>query len=581
VRWHWITGPAALAAVVTLANAAKPVVVDDAAYLAFARHVARHPLDPYGFDIFWYDAPEPAMGVLCPPVVPYWLGLGIRVFGEHIVALKLWLFPFVWLLAWSLHALLRRFARGTERTALPLLMLSPAVLPTVNLMLDIPAAALGLAALVLFIRASGRRSWWLAVLAGIVAALAVQSKYTALLLPPLLGWYGLTHRRMRFAVVAVGLSVVAFAGWEFLLLEKYGRSHFLVHLSGQSTPAEPGVSWLTALARQKAPLVPALAAHLGCLAVGVALFAGRAVGLSRTTLLIAAGVWAVGVVLVATLPHHDTVLVYGNAPGQAKLTLAALVWRTAGAGVLLAAVSCARLLLARRRRERRRSADGAFVVGWVILELAGYFALTPFPAARRVIGLTLALGVLGARAVSRANRLDPRRRPPRWVVPFGVTVGILVAALDAFDAMPEKDLAERAAEVVRPRPPDWRVWYYGHGGFQFYCERAGMRPLVGGETAVAEGDYLVLPVYPDAPGYYRPQPGQGKYAPHLPADAVERVAEFTWDDPLSAQTNPTFYGGADPVVGRDFPRLRVTVYRATAAWVVPPPVHRQKPAPRR
>ena len=53
--------PLLLALAVTLANAAKPVVIDDTAYLAFAAHVAAHPLDPYGFELFWYDAPEPAM----------------------------------------------------------------------------------------------------------------------------------------------------------------------------------------------------------------------------------------------------------------------------------------------------------------------------------------------------------------------------------------------------------------------------------------------------------------------------------------------------------------------------------------
>jgi hypothetical protein len=90
------------------------------------------------------------MEVLAPPVVPYWLGLGMRLFGDEPALLKLWLLPFVWLFAYSLRALLRRFARGMEGTVLPLMMLSPAVLPMVNLMLDIPAAALGLASLATF-----------------------------------------------------------------------------------------------------------------------------------------------------------------------------------------------------------------------------------------------------------------------------------------------------------------------------------------------------------------------------------------------------------------------------------------------
>ncbi|MBY0513771.1 MAG: hypothetical protein K2P78_07645, partial [Gemmataceae bacterium] len=165
--------PLVLAAAVTLANAAKPAAVDDTAYLAFARHIAARPADPYGFDFFWYSRPEPAMGILAPPVVPYWLAAGVRLFGEHVGLLKLWLFPFAWLLAWALDGLLRRFARGTERSALPLLMLSPAVLPMVNLMLDVPALALGLAALRVFAAACDRASWRTAAAAGLLAAPAL------------------------------------------------------------------------------------------------------------------------------------------------------------------------------------------------------------------------------------------------------------------------------------------------------------------------------------------------------------------------------------------------------------------------
>src|SRR4051794_34991776 len=103
-----LSSPLALAAVVTLANAAKPVTVDDTAYLAFARHIASNPSDPYGFTAFWYARPGPAMTVLAPTVVPYWLAAGWNLVGDSPALLKLWLFPFVYLLAWALRALLVR-----------------------------------------------------------------------------------------------------------------------------------------------------------------------------------------------------------------------------------------------------------------------------------------------------------------------------------------------------------------------------------------------------------------------------------------------------------------------------------------
>jgi hypothetical protein len=573
MRPHLLTSPLALALVVTLANAAKPVLVDDTAYVLFARHIAQHPLDPYGFDIFWYTVPEPAMEVLCPPVVPYWLAVGIKLFGDHPAVLKLWLFPFVWLLAWSVRELLRRFARGTEAAALPMIVLSPAVLPTVNLMLDVPAVALGLAALVLLIRGiemnvgPRRLDPTYIGTAGLLAALAMQTKYTALLVPPVMLWYGWTHRALRPAVVAAAVAVVASVGWEALLVAKYDRSHFLYHL-GSQRPEGEGVDRLRAFLRDKAALIAPLAAYLGCLAVGVGMYAGRAIGVPRRALLAAAGLWAVGVALIALLPHRDTILIPGKAPGHAKLTLAALVWRTAGVAVLLTAAAGALMLLVRCGRgiATGRRNDVLFLVGWVLLEVAGYFALTPFPAARRVIVLTMAIGILLARVVSRASRARPDRRPPRWVVPFGLAAGVVVAAIDTLDAYPEKVLAGRAAQAVAAHGATGRVWYVGHWGFQFYCEQAGMRPAIPGQSRLEPGDYLVLPLYPDDTGFWRPHPGSIPIRP--PADAVELLDVFEWDDWLSAQTIPNFYGGTEPILGRDHPRLRVAVYRLVRGWAV-------------
>ena len=71
-----------LALVYTLLNAVKPLHIDDGAYVCYAHQDAAHPLDPYGFIMFWWNAPEPANHVLAPPVLPYWWACGIRLFGD-------------------------------------------------------------------------------------------------------------------------------------------------------------------------------------------------------------------------------------------------------------------------------------------------------------------------------------------------------------------------------------------------------------------------------------------------------------------------------------------------------------------
>ena len=191
-------------------------------------------------------------------------------------------------------------------------------------------------------------------------------------------------------------------------------------------------------------------------------------------------------------------------------------------------------------------------------------ALTPFPAARRVIGVTLAAGLFAARASSRVGRARPERRAPRWVLAVGVVAGVAVAAIDTLDAFPEKACAEMSADFTRDCPETVTKWYVGHWGFQYYCEREGMKPLIAGETVARAGDYIVIPVYPDE-GFHRPYAG---FAVSEPIWVGDEVAVVEWNDPLSAKTVPNFYGGVDPVAGRDYPRLRVRVWRLRGDWVM-------------
>src|SRR5262249_51229837 len=106
----------ALAGFYTLLNAFKPLVIDDAAYYYYAVQAATKPLDPYGFQVVWWERPDPANEVLAPMGLPYWWGLGIRLFGDRPFLWKLWLLPHVVLLAAAFYSLFRRFAGRYELT---------------------------------------------------------------------------------------------------------------------------------------------------------------------------------------------------------------------------------------------------------------------------------------------------------------------------------------------------------------------------------------------------------------------------------------------------------------------------------
>ena len=133
-------------------NAVKPLQIDDTAYFYFARQLAHHPLDPYGFRLFWYDVPLPANDILAPPLLPYSWALALTVVGDSPALCKLFLLPWSLLLLFSLYALFQRFAKGWEMPLTFFTAFSPALLPSLNFMLDLPALGLYLCALHVFLR---------------------------------------------------------------------------------------------------------------------------------------------------------------------------------------------------------------------------------------------------------------------------------------------------------------------------------------------------------------------------------------------------------------------------------------------
>ena len=227
LRTAWLILSVAVAA--TVLNAVKPAVIDDPAYLAYAREFAEHPTRPYDFEYYG----KQANSYLVPPVLPAWLALGSVIVGDDPAALKLWLFPILLLFTSSLYALFRRFAPELALPLLALTVFSPAILPSINLMLDVPVLAFGLGALALYLSAFDRQSLALAVLAGLLAGLAMETKYNAFTLPGVFLAHGWTHGRLRFAVAASVAAVGLFAGCEAWIALVHGDSHFVLAMHGR------------------------------------------------------------------------------------------------------------------------------------------------------------------------------------------------------------------------------------------------------------------------------------------------------------------------------------------------------------
>lgn len=541
-----LLGLLAVAGLCTLLNAAKPLHLDDTAYCACAHQIAQNPFDPYGFTLFWYDHPQPAGEVLAPPVLPYWWSVGVRLFGERPVLWKLWLLPFVLLLTGALHALFRRFCRGLEWPLTWLTVLSPAVLPGLNLMLDVPALALALAAVAVFLRAGDRDSAALAVLAGLLAGLAAQTKYTGLLAPAVLLLDGVLRRRLRLAVLAGAAAALVFAGWETFLAWKYGQSHFLYHLATRPGPSDP-----------KQALLQPMLANLGGALPAAALLALAALQMRRGTVVLAGALVALGYVLLAIVPERYGIFLGDAVTHADRLSLRHVVCGLPGIAIVLTTVAVAWRLCRPGRRWAGRHA-ARFLVLWLALEVGGSVLLTPFPAVRRVMGVAVVLTLLVGRLASRTCRAPGRRRLVWGVTAGSVALGLLYHAADFQSARAQQQLAEEAAAWVRRQRTGGTAWYVGHWGFQYYAERQGLTPVDPGRSVLRRGDWLVVP-----------DGRVNRQAVALAADRMEPATELAAPALLPLRTLPAYYGGRTPLEHHEGPLLVVRVYRITAGEWVP------------
>ena len=546
----------------TAANASKPLVIDDPVYVAFARQIQAQPGDPYGFELYWYDAPEPAMRFgTVPAVLPYWLAGAMTLLGDSPLAWKLSLLPFALALTGSLGFLLQRFAQPFATPVLWAVALGPSLLPGFNLMLDVPAVALGLLGFALCVRACERKRASRALGAGLVLGLAMQTKYSAVVYLVLAVVYAALHRRPREGAIAVLVAAGLFVGWETLLVARYEQSHFLagierlravdylaeVSRANEEMPGSAALYWTLSLLSLLGgiALYPALLALVG-LGVRCLVVSGAALVAALAFVSVAAFPWS---------PAFDASSFFTRlaTDNPEILQFAPLGLWVAGC-ILFAA---ARLL---RMPDVTDPRADRVLAAWLSLEIVSFFVISPYPAVRRMIGLAIAATLLAARAASRRqNERDARAGV--WVATvFGLALGALYFTSNLADARARRALVDRVAQrLSQLGAPSERasIWYTGHWEMQFYGERAGWRAVIPGESHLRAGDWLVLPAGVDQPRI--------SYPPVFRlVDALVAASPAPWS------TIPYYYSGPVPLRRRQVAPVIARLYR-TMADVDPQP----------
>lgn len=460
--------------------------IDDPFFIAIAENLKEHPLRPFGGAVALDDtdhrvfarlrsAPNTFETLSHPPLVPYVIAAvaavsgGIREVPQHAAFLL-----FSLAAVWFQYRLARRF---TPAPFLPTLLLASCplfMLGGQSVMTDVPALALFLAGLALFVEGVDSGDARRLLLAGAVAGLAVLTRYVCLGLLPLGALYVLGRRKHPamawLALVPFGLVLGL---WCFQNLLEHGGVHLAASLRHYGeyyegryfTTADLGrraMSDLAALGGTTLPLAVLLAVRLPA---------------GRDLQPVLSGLAASAVVWLNPFGLHE-LREYGF---PVKATLALFL----AAGVFLLVESV--------RRAFPLRADRGFLLLWLLGGLVATVVLLPFGAARYMIPVLPPLILLlcgGEEGSAVAPRWTRSARGVGVAGTLSVVLGLLVAIADWQYANVYREFAQRGVPAVAG---NHRVWFIGDWGFRYYMEKAGHRYLLSTDETPTEGDFIVRP----------------------------------------------------------------------------------------
>ncbi len=469
--------PTLTVVVLTLATLApylgKAVHVDDYLFIRSARQIIEHPLDPFGTTANWYGFPMPLSQVTQnPPGACYLLAAAIAIGGENEIWLHtVFLIPAV-LAALGILALSRRLCDAPV-LATAIAVITPVFwLSATTLMCDVSMLACWIWSTVWWIRGMDTGSHRaFAGSALLIAAAALTKYFGASLLPLLLAYSLVRHKRPGWFLLWLALPVALLWGYEHLMAAKYGRGLLAAAGEYANTRDKPGATWQR--------LLTTAAFVGGCVLPVLFPTPGRS---SLRRLALAAGL-AAGLAALLAFTDRLGVLPLHTAGGRN--------WAVIAQVAILAVGGVAILSMVAEDLWHERSAESLLLALWVAGTVVFTGVLNWTINGRSLLPLAPAVALLWARRIGQGR---PPHALARWksfwpLLPAAALAALVVAA-DASLANQSRVAAAAVHEKLGSRAP---IWFQGHWGFQYYMERAGARPLDKKRPAFKPGDYLITP----------------------------------------------------------------------------------------
>jgi hypothetical protein len=229
-----------IGSILILINIIKPIHIDDPFYIAQAEWILENPFKPLSGSINWMDSTKPFYQENNPPLLSYFLALGIYFFGENIMLLHLITGFFLVGLMYFLFQIKAKTNQNNS-TFWWIVFLSPVILINQNLMLEIPLNFFIFGGIYFYLISD--RNIRFSYIGAIMFGLAFLSKYSALMffLLPFLYWYQTKNNSYLYSIILILLIVGAWFGWNYL---EIGQVHLFLRKSSISFEIEKILSFI-------------------------------------------------------------------------------------------------------------------------------------------------------------------------------------------------------------------------------------------------------------------------------------------------------------------------------------------------
>lgn len=487
MRWSNAYSYAFLAAATTvllLPFSSRAFHIDDTLFVAAARQISQHPLDPYGFETVW-DTTKVAMSDVTqnPPLASYYIALIAHLLGWSERALHVGFILVAIALVLGTHSLARKF------TALPMLaslctLLTPGVLVSAgSVMCDTMMLSIWIWAAYFWIEGlDSGRSWFLAI-AAVLVSLSALTKYFGAALVPLLFAYSLIRfRRFRTRLLFLLIPAGFLSAYELWTADLYG--HGLLQgaaVFAQTRQEVSQASWI-ALA------IVGLSFTGGCSLVGASfaplLWSKKQIAIAIAVSGIAAWAIAAGWVSLGFQAQHFPSTDEIQRPVR---------WFTSAELVLCVLAGIFVLCLAGNDFAEEKDANSSFLGLWTL----GTFYFATF--VNWSVNARSVLPLIPVAAILLARRFDNSLTIFRKTIGLQIAVILLAStALSLWIMVADTEMANdarSAATQIHHRTHDkgGAVWFVGHWGFQHYMESFGGVALDPAEMHAQSGDFIAIP----------------------------------------------------------------------------------------